>query len=174
MEINQITAPVFPASEQGPNSVGRLFSVLSLALFIFLITFWVAISSVQSTRTLALWVGFGSLAALTLGVVFGIVGIACRSKTNDRATLVMGIIGLSINGIILLLMLLLILISAVATVVRLHKDNPTNPVSVAQPQTTYNTTTVRYINPPAPIFIRPMPTIQQPYFPPPPVFAQHH
>jgi hypothetical protein len=47
-------------------------------------------------------------------------------------------------------------------------------MSAAQPQAIYNTTNVRYVNPPTPVFIRPAPVVVPRYFPQPMNTVRHY
>lgn len=118
------TAPELPASETGMScdnggDTGAVCSVLSIAVFLFLLTFWIPTATERPTPAVCVWIFLGSLVALLVGTILGIVGIVYR---RTPGTLVIGIIGLSLNGLFLLGLILLMLLGAVAAAMHVQSQ----------------------------------------------------
>jgi hypothetical protein len=123
MAIQPVNARVMATDNKG--QIALWFSILSICCFMFLLTFWIAISSVPSSQSLCVSVAVGSMIALTFGAISGLLGILFGREPNHRSSLIMGIVGLSLNGLFLIGMIVLIVLATVVTVIRLHAHNTT-------------------------------------------------
>jgi hypothetical protein len=111
-------------ADQARQPIGKAFGLASAAIFLFLMTFAIAISmaGVSMGRQLVGAIILGTMLMLAVGAVTGIVALVFRGKPADRGTVILGIIGLALNGIFFLGLLLIMLLGMIATMFALHRD----------------------------------------------------
>jgi hypothetical protein len=96
------------------TSIARHFSVISIALFLFLATLWIGIAPALASPLQSVTAVVGSLAALLAGTILSIVGIACRKDPQSNRSMAAGLIGLGLNGLCLLVLPVLVLVGALS------------------------------------------------------------
>jgi hypothetical protein len=118
--------------DQTGAAMGKAFGIFSVALFLFLTTFAIAVSTVDMGNRVRGALVIGMMLFLLLGSVAGLVAVIFRGKPVNRTTLAMGISGLCLNAVFLLAMFAIILIGLIGVMIR-HPQSPVTTVPQQQP-----------------------------------------
>jgi len=153
------------APDQTRERIGRTFGLSSVALFLFLMTFTIAISTVTMGNRLRGALVLGMMLLMLLGAIGGLIAILLRGKPADTVALVMGIAGLCLNGLFLLGMFLIILFGVLGVIVSMHRAPVAATAQPQPPTVVYHTLMTPRTPMMAPMTPRPM-TPYMPYYRP--------